>query len=708
MGRGRIGRGRMKIRTIGLTLLLVGAGAGRIEAGNLVSLDPGVPERGLAPAAPDSTITTSPSFELPGSFLGRKLVHYSGVVATTRPAVDLGLLGNATEWTLERRDAAIQLSELPRPFSGAPAATPMGTWTCEDGKDGGVRVTGVAPMWEAGSLYSSKTDTAPELRVQSVAPISDVHVTTAELSFVETYTIGTAATTPTTPEVIVYRRHFLVRDPVLAPRSYSPSDLKSVALFSLGQAFAGGRTLDNDLVVRWNLQQPIRFVIHPTVPEKYRALATRALLSWNDAFQQVAGVAPVHVEVGDESIVPGTPGVIVLYWVSRDRVRDWRGVSTSIMHPENAELLGGQILLSEQQILDDSPAESRFRALQDAVMPPDGFAPVPGGAPLASTHQGRSPQLTGAPIDPALLERGLEGTIAHESGHCLGLRHNFKASADVERIPAGEHSTSVMDYLREANKPLHPLPYDMYALALAQGLPLHEPFAGPFLMGTDEQVATDVDCNKYDEGVPLEWATRSLQELRRLARDPQVYVHHDALLSEFDASYRILAKVLAQDSHARHDDVLALYEAALSDAGADPLVAGGTAGKPLTDWEKMPADQLSAKRGHERMSALWSIATVSAKVGCSPATLGRLCAKIAPIAVDAAGTDAFCVRYQALRALGDCHSLLAMESLRQVSDGLRQRVQGQPGGPTDQQDRWLLERCDAMLAASGTAGLAAR
>lgn len=90
------------------------------------------------------------------------------------------------------------------------------------------------------------------------------------------------------------------------------------------------------------------------------------------------------------------------------------------------------------------------------------------------------------------LEQELVWLIAHEIGHTLGLRHNFKGSL---RTP----STSVMDYLRpQSQRSLSlPAPYDVEAVSYLYGLS-DVPPAQPFC--TDGDTLTDPDCGQYDLG----------------------------------------------------------------------------------------------------------------------------------------------------------------------------------------------------------------
>jgi hypothetical protein len=93
------------------------------------------------------------------------------------------------------------------------------------------------------------------------------------------------------------------------------------------------------------------------------------------------------------------------------------------------------------------------------------------------------------------LEAYLGNTIAHEIGHDLGLRHNFKGSL----VPP--YSSSVMDYTTFETRIAQgsrPGTYDIAAVGYLYGLSTSLP-SDPFC--TDDEVAVDPDCQRFDSGV---------------------------------------------------------------------------------------------------------------------------------------------------------------------------------------------------------------
>ena len=88
------------------------------------------------------------------------------------------------------------------------------------------------------------------------------------------------------------------------------------------------------------------------------------------------------------------------------------------------------------------------------------------------------------------VERYVSHVIAHEIGHTLGLRHNFKGSLQPP-------SNTVMEYISDDDRAATPGPgaYDVEAVRYLYGLAPKAP-ALPFC--TDEETSYDVDCMRFD------------------------------------------------------------------------------------------------------------------------------------------------------------------------------------------------------------------
>jgi hypothetical protein len=91
------------------------------------------------------------------------------------------------------------------------------------------------------------------------------------------------------------------------------------------------------------------------------------------------------------------------------------------------------------------------------------------------------------------VEKFITHLVAHEVGHTLGLRHNFKGSLNQQ--------SSLMEYILDRAIPAagrdQPGPYDIDAIKLLYGLSKKQP-AQPFC--TDDGLERDPDCNTFDRG----------------------------------------------------------------------------------------------------------------------------------------------------------------------------------------------------------------
>ncbi len=166
-------------------------------------------------------------------------------------------------------------------------------------------------------------------------------------------------------------------------------------------------------LVRWNIQptdptknpspskHPIVFYLSNTIPERYRPAIREAVLKWNDAFLRI-GISDA-IEVRDQPADPAwDPDDIrynVLRWVTESPA-SFGADSQTLYDPRTGQEFRTGILISA-----DVPreAENGWRYVVDPV------------------RNGRDTD----PMPDSFLHDTWLSTILHETGHNLGMQHNF-------------------------------------------------------------------------------------------------------------------------------------------------------------------------------------------------------------------------------------------------------------------------------------------
>jgi hypothetical protein len=281
----------------------------------------------------------------------------------------------------------------------------------------------------------------------------------------------------------------------------------------------------------------------------------RGIESWNEAFGfealQAVFVDDDRIRDPDETFVlVDYPGIGLPY-----------AFAQSWANPNNGEIRGASVFLAgtvfEFSAFADDAVET-VRVPEPAPAPPfelvwgDTIAShprcrlEPSGRGLAS--DGEADALAGLTANEKA-SRYVQHMVAHEIGHTLGLRHNFKASL----LPP---ASSVMDYYDNETRSQVPTPgpYDVDALRYLYQLS-DSPPSQPFC--TDEDMLYDPLCAQWDQGaepltdwwipnytpvldaiidqdLPVEWLDFWLNELLTFARD-------DVATGSVDPSDRVAA-----------------------------------------------------------------------------------------------------------------------------------------------------------------------
>ncbi len=194
-----------------------------------------------------------------------------------------------------------------------------------------------------------------------------------------------------------------------------------------------GEPLDQQFIIRHRLQKkdpacvrdceaqaPIQYYVDRGAPEPMRTALVEGARWWDQAFQ-AAGWAKGTFRV-DPLPADADPMDIrynIIQWVHR-YTRGW-SYGSAVIDPRTGEIIKGNVTLGS------------LRARQDYLIAEALLAPYVNGKPLPAADD---------PMLAMVLQR-IRQLAAHETGHTLGLAHNFAASSFPH---APEESVSVMDY----------------------------------------------------------------------------------------------------------------------------------------------------------------------------------------------------------------------------------------------------------------------
>ena len=203
------------------------------------------------------------------------------------------------------------------------------------------------------------------------------------------------------------------------------------------------RSVEREYINRWRLVKkdpgaaisdpvnPIVYYIDPATPEQWKPWIRKAVLDWQPAFTAAGfsnAIIPMDAPTDDPDWSPDDVRHTVIRWLP-STVEN--AVGPHVADPRTGEILNGSIKVYNNVL----------NLTRDWY-----FTQV---APL-------DPRAQHWPMPDSLMGRTLEFVVAHEIGHTIGLKHNFKASsmypADSVRSRTWVHSMgftpSIMDYAR--------------------------------------------------------------------------------------------------------------------------------------------------------------------------------------------------------------------------------------------------------------------
>jgi hypothetical protein len=289
---------------------------------------------------------------------------------------------------------------------------------------------------------------------------------------------------------------------------------------------------------------PIQYYVDRGAPEPLRSALVEGARWWDQAFQ-AAGWAPgtFKVDVLPQDADPMDVRYNIIQWVHR-YTRGW-SYGDAMADPRTGEIIKGNVTLGS------------LRARQDYLIAEALLAPYENGKPPADEAHDAALQMA--------LQR-IRQLGAHETGHTLGLAHNFAASAFPH---SPDQTMSVMDY-----------PHPWVTLG-PNGVPdlTHAYGVG---IGTWDKVAIDYGYREFDrDGKSVEDATALDKILRDSEKTGMTFITDEDARPIGSAHPHAHLWDNGTDPASELDRVLTVRAAALKRFGLDAIHQG----EPLAQLE---------------------------------------------------------------------------------------------------------------------------
>ncbi len=282
---------------------------------------------------------------------------------------------------------------------------------------------------------------------------------------------------------------------------------------------------------------PIQYYVDRGAPEPLRSALVEGTRWWDQAFQ-AAGWAPgtFRVDVLPAGADPMDVRYNMIQWVHR-YTRGW-SYGAALADPRTGEIIKGNVTLGS------------LRGRQDYLIAEALLAPYGHGKPPADAAHDAALQM--------VLER-IRQLGAHETGHTLGLAHNFAASSFPHSL---DQTVSVMDYP-------HP-----WVTVGADGVP-DLSHAYPAGIGVWDKVAIDYGYREFDrDGKPVEDAAALDKILADSEKTGLIYITDEDARPQGSAHPHAHLWDNGADPAVELDRVLTVRAAALQRFGEDAIREG--------------------------------------------------------------------------------------------------------------------------------------
>ncbi len=288
---------------------------------------------------------------------------------------------------------------------------------------------------------------------------------------------------------------------------------------------------------------PIQYYVDRGAPEPVRTALLEGARWWDQAFQAAGWASGTfRVDLLPEGADPMDIRYNIIQWVHR-YTRGW-SYGEAIADPRTGEIIKGNVTLGS------------LRARQDYLIAEALLSPYAGSSSYGNANSSDNPMLQ------MVLAR-IRQLSAHETGHTLGLAHNFAASSSTQ-------GDSVMDY-----------PHPLITLDSSGKIDVSHAYAAN--IGDWDKVAINYGYREFASNLSAEAQKAALDKILSDAdRAGQVFITDEDARPFGSAHPHAHLWDNGSDPAAELDRVLALRAAALKNFGENAIKPG----TPMAELEK--------------------------------------------------------------------------------------------------------------------------